>query len=51
MLQAATLAEGSDVFLLNMGELVRIKALAEQMVPPEELWPQIDALEAVGKSC
>ena len=102
VLQAATLAEGGDVFLLDMGEPVRIKALAEQMVrlsglslrdasnpagdieivctglrpgeklyeellidaeseatahplvyrarersvPPEELWPQIDALEA-----
>ena len=101
VLQAATLAEGGDVFLLDMGEPVRIKALAEQMVrlsglslrdaanpggdieivctglrpgeklyeellidaeseatahpliyrareravPPEELWPQIDALE------
>jgi len=102
VLQAATLAEGADVFLLDMGEPVRIKALAEQMVrlsglsvrdaanpmgdieivctglrpgkkfyeellidaeseatahpliyrareralPPDELWPQIDALEA-----
>jgi len=102
VLQAATLAEGGDVFLLDMGEPVRIKALAQQMVrlsglslrdqsnpggeieivctglrpgeklyeellidaeseatahpliyrarersvPPEELWPQIDALEA-----
>ncbi len=102
VLQAATLAEGGDVFLLDMGEPVRIKALAEQMVrlsglslrdvanpggdieivctglrpgeklyeellidaeseatahpliyrareravPPEELWPQIAALEA-----
>ena len=32
VLQAATLAEGGDVFLLDMGELVRIKDLAEQMV-------------------
>ena len=32
VLQAATLAEGGDVFLLDMGEPVRIKALAEQMV-------------------
>jgi len=102
VLQAATLAEGGDVFLLDMGEPVRIKALAEQMVrlsglslrdaanpggdieivctglrpgeklyeellidaeseatahpliyrareravPPEQLWPQIDALQA-----
>ena len=102
VLQAATLAQGGDVFLLDMGEPVRIKALAEQMVrliglslrdaanpggdieivctglrpgeklyeellidaeseatahpliyrareramPPEELWPQIDVLEA-----
>jgi len=102
VLQAATLAEGGDVFLLDMGEPVRIKALAEQMVrlsglslrdasnpggdieivctglrpgeklyeellidaeseatahpliyrareravPPEQLWPQIDALAA-----
>jgi FlaA1/EpsC-like NDP-sugar epimerase len=102
VLQAATLAQGGDVFLLDMGEPVRIKALAEQMVrlsglslrdasnpggdieivctglrpgeklyeellidaeseatahpliyrareravPPDALWPQIDALEA-----
>ena len=32
VLQAATLAEGGDVFLLDMGEPVRINALAEQMV-------------------
>jgi len=32
VLQAVTLAEGGDVFLLDMGEPVRIKALAEQMV-------------------
>ena len=32
VLQAAVLAEGGDVFLLDMGEPVRIKALAEQMV-------------------
>ena len=32
VLQAATLAEGGDVFLLDMGEPVRIKDLAEQMV-------------------
>jgi FlaA1/EpsC-like NDP-sugar epimerase len=103
VLQAAVLAEGGDVFLLDMGEPVRIKDLAEQMVrlsgltvrdahrpngdieimctglrpgeklyeellidadseatahplifrareralPPEELWPQIDALQEV----
>ena len=29
---AATYVEGGEVFLLNMGEPVRIKALAEQMV-------------------
>jgi FlaA1/EpsC-like NDP-sugar epimerase len=102
VLQAAVLAKGGDVFLLDMGEPVRIKDLAEQMVrlsglslrdsrnpggdieivctglrpgeklyeellidaeseltehpliyraheravPPAELWPQIDALEA-----
>jgi FlaA1/EpsC-like NDP-sugar epimerase len=102
VLQAATLAAGGDVFLLDMGEPVRIKALAEQMVrlsglslkdaanpggdieivctglrpgeklfeellidaeseatahpliyrarersvPPDQLWPQIDALQA-----
>jgi FlaA1/EpsC-like NDP-sugar epimerase len=102
VLQAAVLAKGGDVFLLDMGEPVRIKDLAEQMVrlsglslrdarnpggdieivctglrpgeklyeellidaeseptehpliyraheralPPTELWPQIDALEA-----
>ena len=102
VLQAAVLAEGGDVFLLDMGDPVRIKDLAEQMVrlsglslrdaanpggdieivctglrlgeklyeellidaeseptrhplifrareralPAEELWPQIDALEA-----
>jgi FlaA1/EpsC-like NDP-sugar epimerase len=102
VLQAAVLAEGGDVFLLDMGEPVRIKDLASQMVrlsglslrdahnpngdieivctglrpgeklyeellidaqseptehpliyraheravPPAELWPQIDALEA-----
>ena len=28
----ATCVEGGDVFLLDMGEPVRIKALAEQMV-------------------
>lgn len=32
VLQAAVLAEGGDVFLLDMGEPVRIKSLAEQMV-------------------
>jgi FlaA1/EpsC-like NDP-sugar epimerase len=32
VLQAATLAEGGDLFLLEMGEPVRIKDLAEQMV-------------------
>ena len=32
VLQAATLAKGGDVFLLDMGEPVRIKCLAEQMV-------------------
>ena len=32
VLQAATLAEGGDLFLLDMGEPVRIKDLAEQMV-------------------
>ena len=32
VLQAATLAKGGDVFLLDMGEPVRIKGLAEQMV-------------------
>lgn len=32
VLQAATLAKGGEVFLLDMGEPVRIKGLAEQMV-------------------
>ena len=32
VLQASVLAQGGDVFLLDMGEPVRIKALAEQMV-------------------
>ena len=32
VLQASVLAEGGDVLLLDMGEPVRIKALAEQMV-------------------
>ncbi|WP_255442874.1 nucleoside-diphosphate sugar epimerase/dehydratase [Synechococcus sp. NOUM97013] len=32
VLQAATLAKGGDVFLLDMGEPVRIKDLAQQMV-------------------
>jgi FlaA1/EpsC-like NDP-sugar epimerase len=32
VLQAAVLSEGGDVFLLDMGEPVRIKDLAEQMV-------------------
>jgi FlaA1/EpsC-like NDP-sugar epimerase len=32
VLQAATLAKDGDLFLLNMGEPVRIKDLAEQMV-------------------
>ena len=102
VLQSSVLAQGGDVFLLDMGEPVRIQALAEQMVrlsglslrdaahpegdieivctglrpgeklyeellidaesqptahplifraqersvPPEELWPQLDSLEA-----
>ena len=100
VLQSSVLAEGGDLFLLDMGEPVRIKVLAEQMVrlsglslrdavnpdgeieivctdydlvklyeellidaesqptahsliyrakesaiPPEQLWPQLDALE------
>ena len=32
MLQSSVLAQGGDVLLLDMGEPVRIKALAEQMV-------------------
>ena len=32
VLQAATIAQGGDLFLLDMGEPVRIKDLAEQMV-------------------
>ncbi|QNI52888.1 polysaccharide biosynthesis family protein [Synechococcus sp. BIOS-E4-1] len=32
VIQASVLAQGGDVFLLDMGEPVRIKALAEQMV-------------------
>ena len=32
VLQASTLAEGGDLFLLDMGDPVRIKDLAEQMV-------------------
>ena len=32
VIQASTLAKGGDVFLLDMGEPVRIKDLAEQMV-------------------
>ena len=32
VLQASVLAKGGDVFLLDMGEPVRIKALAEQMI-------------------
>jgi FlaA1/EpsC-like NDP-sugar epimerase len=32
LLQAATLAKGGDLFLLDMGEPVRIKDLAEQMI-------------------
>ena len=32
VLQSAVLAQGGDVFLLDMGEPVRIKSLAEQMV-------------------
>ena len=32
VLQASFLAQGGDVFLLDMGEPVRIKALAEQMI-------------------
>ena len=103
VLQASVLAQGGDLFLLDMGEPVRIKDLAEQMVrlsglslrdsqnpsgeievvctglrpgeklyeellidaesqstvhpliyraeerslPPEQLWPQLDALEAL----
>ncbi|WP_186491460.1 polysaccharide biosynthesis protein [Synechococcus sp. BIOS-U3-1] len=37
VLQAAVLAEGGDVLLLDMGEPVRIKALAEQMVRLSDL--------------
>ena len=37
VLQAAVLAQGGDVFLLDMGEPVRIKALAEQIVRPSGL--------------
>ena len=32
VLQASTIVQGGDVFLLDMGEPLRIKALAEQMV-------------------
>ena len=32
VLQSSVLAQGGDLFLLDMGEPVRIKALAEQMV-------------------
>ena len=32
VLQSSVLAQGGDVFLLDMGEPVRIKSLAEQMV-------------------
>ena len=32
VLQASVLARGGDVFLLDMGEPVQIKALAQQMV-------------------
>ena len=32
VLHSSVLAQGGDVFLLDMGEPVRIKALAEQMV-------------------
>ena len=37
VLQAAVLAKGGDVFLLDMGEPVRIKDLAEQMVRLSDL--------------
>ena len=32
VLQASTLAQGGDLFLLDMGDPVRIKDLAEQLV-------------------
>ena len=32
VLQSSVLAQGGDVFLLDMGEPVRIKDMAEQMV-------------------
>ena len=32
MLKASTLAEGADLFLFDMGDRVRIKHLAEQML-------------------
>ena len=32
VLQSCSLAQGGDVFLLDMGEPVRIKSLAEQMI-------------------
>ena len=32
VLQSSVLAEGGDVFLLDIGEPIRIKDLAEQMV-------------------
>jgi len=41
VLQAAVLAEGGDVLLLDMGEPVRIKALAEQMVRLSGLSPKV----------
>ena len=37
VLQASVLSQGGDLFLLDMGEPIRIKALAEQMVRPSGL--------------
>jgi FlaA1/EpsC-like NDP-sugar epimerase len=39
------LAEGGDLFLLDISDPVRIKDLAEQMVRTREICPQLDTLD------
>ena len=42
VLQAAALAKGGEIFVLDMGEDVRIVDLAEQMIRREGLRPYVD---------
>jgi FlaA1/EpsC-like NDP-sugar epimerase len=50
VLQAATLATGSELFLLDMGEPVRIEALARRLIRLSGLQPDVDIkIEYTGK--